>query len=209
MPPKTHMRFDNLLRNILSKQGCHIDSIYSLASIRKSENYACVRPFSSISRYDLLAGSLSYQTTSQRRPKVVLDAYSPTGFDVLNLLHFPPKVNNIGGIDSPVRKNEECIDNIEHSDSMNVVHMNSSIIVFPHSCFLWNITRPDQVTFDTLAIVALHKPPIQYLFIGSETPLHTTAVSNIQKQFKQQHNIIVEQMDIVRNDNTRIFYFSS
>jgi len=157
----------------------------------RNQNLFPMRYFSSISKYDLLAGSISHQGTSQRRPKVVLDAYSSSGFDVLNLLHVAPQ--NASVMSTSLTKPNP----MDEDSSPNAVHMKGSIIVFPYSCFLWNISRPDQVTLESLAIVALHKPPIQYLFIGSNKPIHKAELVTIQKNLKQQSNIIVEQMDLV------------
>ena len=177
--------------------------IYRSSNVSNPMNQSLVeiRSLSSISRYDLLAGSLSHQDAYQRRPKIVLDAYSSTGFDVLNLLHLPHSSGANGGdgltqtSSNQTKEQDVHNDNDDVRNSTNSVHMKGSIIVFPYSCFLWNVTS--NVTLESLAVVALHKPPIQYLFIGSEIPLVNTEFIKIQKYFKLQFNIIVERMDVV------------
>jgi len=92
--------------------------------------------------------------------------------------------------------------------------MNSSIIAFPNSCFLWNnVSQPKDVTLESLSIVQLlNQPsPIDYLFIGIDSDSGTGTgtgagagneipmeeLNRIKKEMKKQSNIVVEQMDVM------------
>lgn len=44
--------------------------------------------------------------------------------------------------------------------------MHGSIIAFPFGSFLWDISGPEDVTLESLAPVLLHRPKLEYLFIG-------------------------------------------
>lgn len=138
------------------------------------------RRFSDIGRgTDLLADSLAFGD----RRKIVLDAYYPTGFDVIGLLD-----NSTGGSSLSGEDEEERV----KSDTL---HMNGSIIAFPHSCFLWDVNEPKDVTVESLSLVVLHKPAVEFLFIGSNKPLPPRALNKIRTEFKPR-GIIVEQLDL-------------
>jgi len=134
------------------------------------------RTFSEFSRgHDLLADSLSFGN----RPKIVLDAYSVSGFDIMGMIYIP--------------KTEE----VEDSRSQNgVLHMNGSVIAFPHCCFLWKVSTPKDVTFESLAVVLLLKPAVEYLFIGCNATLPARELNRIKTEFKKR-NIVIEHLDIV------------
>ena len=74
--------------------------------------------------------------------------------------------------------------------------MNGSIIAFPDACFLWNVTTPKEVTLESLALIRLYKPTVEYLFIGCETPLPPRELNKIKKELRKK-DIVVEQMDIM------------
>jgi uncharacterized protein len=101
-----------------------------------------------------------------------LQAYAPTGFDVLNL----------------VKK----IDPNERAES-GALHMHGSIIVFPFGSFLWNISGPDDVTLESLAPVQLHRPKVEYLFIGCNEPIDRREIARIQAAMP---GLVVETMMI-------------
>lgn len=126
---------------------------------------------------DLLADSLAFG----ERKKIILDSYSPTGFDVLGIL---PKV-----------------DSDTEGESNEVLHMNGSIIAFPHACFLWNVSKPKDVTLESLSIVLMHNPSLEYLFIGSDKPLPPRELNRIRKELKEK-NVVVEQLDITNSMGT-------
>lgn len=107
------------------------------------------------------------------RPKVILLSYAPSGFDVQNT----------------VKK----VDNAEESDG--VVHMNGSILVFPFGCFLWKVESAVDVTLASLAPILLHRPKLDYLFIGCNGTIPAAELDVIQSAFRS-HNIVVEQMTL-------------
>lgn len=129
---------------------------------------------------DLLADSLAF---GEKR-KVILDAYAPTGFDVLGTLERPTYSN----IQQDPKENEQ-------ESQSNVVHMNGSIIAFPHACFLWNARGPKDVTLESLSAVMLHKPAIEFLFIGCSKTIPPRELNKIKRELKQK-GIVVEQLDL-------------
>jgi uncharacterized protein len=107
------------------------------------------------------------------RPKVILQCYAPSGFDVQNT----------------VKK----VDEAEVSDG--VVHMNGSILVFPFGCFLWKVESGADVTLESLAPVMLHRPKLDYLFIGCKGKVPSAELDRIQAAFRPL-GIVVEQMTL-------------
>uniref|UniRef100_A0A7R9WDE9 NADH dehydrogenase [ubiquinone] 1 alpha subcomplex assembly factor 3 n=1 Tax=Pseudictyota dubia TaxID=2749911 RepID=A0A7R9WDE9_9STRA len=128
---------------------------------------------------DLLEDSLAFGD----RRKIILDSYYPTGFDVIGMLEKPTAGASLAGEDEEDRVKSDTL------------HMNGSIIAFPHSCFLWKVSEPKDVTVDTLSLVVLHKPAVEFLFIGSNKPLPPRELNKIKKDFKPR-GIIVEQLDL-------------
>lgn len=109
-----------------------------------SQSLQCVRCSSGgwTSRgYDITADSLDWSD----KPKANITAYAPTGFDVQNT------VKRISELEAK---------------SDGIVHYNSSILVFPHGCFLWKAHTVQDITPESLAAVLLHRPKIEYLFLG-------------------------------------------
>lgn len=121
---------------------------------------------------DLLAGSLTWGDS----PKVILDGYSSSGFDVINV------VQKVG-------------DETEESDGSGAIHMMGSILAFPHACFLWNVTCIDDVTAESLAPAILHRPKLEYLFIGSDRPMSQERLNRIKTEFRKKE-IVVEQFNV-------------
>ena len=124
---------------------------------------------------DLLADSLAHGP----RRKIVLESYAPSGVDVKGLVH-------VG--DSP-----EEDDNIGED---KIIHMNGSIVAFPDACFLWNIKKPNEVTLESLSVIRLYDPPVEYLFIGCDKPIDPKELARIKKEFRKTE-IVTEQMDIM------------
>jgi uncharacterized protein len=150
------------------------------------------RAASSTHRHRVLAQS-SFSSWNQRghditgealefgdRPKVILQGFAPTGFDVNNL----------------VKK----IDPKEISESGSI-HMNGSIMAFPFGCFLWNVETASDVTLESLAPVKLHRPHLEYLFLGCNQPIDREELYRIQLEFRKQ-NIVVEQLDLATTVGT-------
>lgn len=144
-----------------------------------SQSLTCrTRSLSSITKgQDLLEDSLEHG--SQR--KIILDSYGPSGFDVKGMIR-------IG--DEPT--------NDEQPGDDAIIHMNGSIVAFPQACFLWNITRPGDITLESLSVVKLYKPTVEYLFIGCDSPMPKMELDRIKKEFGSGENhVIVEQMDVM------------
>jgi uncharacterized protein len=131
--------------------------------------------FSSVHKgQDLLADSLAFGP----KTKIILDSYYPqTGIDVHGMLEYttPPT---------------------EEESQKNILLMHGSIIAFPHACFLWRPRKAKEVTLESLAVVVLSKPSVEFLFIGCDTPLPPRELNRIKKDMSKRH-IVVEQMDIM------------
>ena len=125
---------------------------------------------------DLLAGSLAHGA----RRKIILESYAPSGFDVKGLI--------------AVGENPNEEDDSIGSDK--IIHMNSSIVAFPDSCFLWNVSTAKDVTVESLSVVKAYRPMVEYLFIGCDTPLPPRELNKIKREFRKK-DIVVEQMDIM------------
>ena len=132
---------------------------------------------------DLLGDSLA-NSGGQPIPKIILTAHGATGYDVVNLV-----------------KNMDPTD-----DSMNetggVVHMAGSILAFPGSCFLWNVRKHSELTIESLMPIMLHRPALEYLFIGSKHPVPPKTINQIKQAFVKMgaDRIVVEQMDVVSKE---------
>mmetsp|Transcript_792 Transcript_792/g.1337 ORF Transcript_792/g.1337 Transcript_792/m.1337 type:complete len:262 (-) Transcript_792:305-1090(-) len=124
---------------------------------------------------DLLEDSLAHGA----RRKIILESYAPSGVDVKGLIQVgdAPEEGALVGEDK-------------------IVHMNGSIVAFPHACFLWNVETPEDVTLASLSVVKLYEPAMEYLFIGCDKPLLPPELNKIKKEFRKK-GIVVEQMDIM------------
>jgi len=77
----------------------------------------------------------------------------------------------------------------------HMLHLNGSVLAFPHMCYLWNVSTPKDVTAESLAMVSLMKPPVDFLFIGSDTSLPPRELKRIRSKLKE-NGIVVEQLDL-------------
>jgi len=77
-----------------------------------------------------------------------------------------------------------------------VVHMNGSIMAFPDACFLWDVETPEKVTLESLAVVKMYRPTVEYLFIGCDNPLMPPLIQNIKREFRKK-GVVVEAMDVM------------
>jgi uncharacterized protein len=118
-----------------------------------------------------LAGSLAAGV----KPKIILDSYGPAGFDVINVIK---KVQD------------------DETSKSGTLLMNGSILAFPQSCFLWKIEDISEVTILALAPVILHRPKVEYLFLGSETPMQLDGLLIMKKRLRE-FGITFEQLDLV------------
>ena len=117
-------------------------------------------------------------------PRVVLEGYSSSGFDVMNVIEKIKKE----------QKSEESEDPQEPPESGNI-HIMGSMMSFPNSCFLWNVKSIDDVTIESLAPAILYRPKLEYLFIGSERPMKREVFLQIRSELKDR-SIVVEQLSI-------------
>jgi len=130
----------------------------------------CIRHFSEIPG----GADILQEDAEEERPKLVLEAYAPTGFDVSNM----------------IQKVDEELD-VESGD----VHMTSSIIAFDRACFLWNhVESAQDVTYESLAPVLVYRPKLKYLFLGCNTPI--PQLYEIKTRLKQEAGIVTEQLTI-------------
>jgi len=125
---------------------------------------------------DFLAGSLAAGV----KPKIILDSYGPAGFDVINVIK---KVQD------------------DETSKSGTLLMNGSILAFPQSCFLWKIEDISEVTILALAPVILHRPKVEYLFLGSETPMQLDGLLIMKKRLRE-FGITFEQLDLANTMGT-------
>ena len=116
--------------------------------------------------------------------KIVLDSYMPTGFDVMGMLDHAQDFDD---------------DNDESLKKSPTLHMNGSMIAFPTSCFLWDVAGPKDVTLESLSLVLLREPSVEFLFIGCNHPLPPRELNKIRREMKER-GIVVEQLDLVRDE---------
>lgn len=113
------------------------------------------------------------------RRKIVLESYAPSGVDVTGLVR-------VGGLPE---------EGLRAGDDV-VVHLHGSVAAFPDACFLWDVTAPGDVTLESLAVVALYRPAVEYLFIGCDRPLLPPAMAEIKREFRKK-GVVVEAMDVM------------
>lgn len=85
---------------------------------------------------------------------------------------------------------------LDTTEQVNTLLMNGSVIVFPHSCYLWKPSSAKEVTLESLSMIVLCKPSVEFLFIGCDSPLPPRELNRIKKEMKKKH-IVVEQMDVM------------
>lgn len=112
--------------------------------------------------------------------KIVLDSYMPTGFDVMGMLDHAKEFDD---------------DNDESLKKSPTLHMNGSMIAFPTSCFLWDVTGPKDVTLESLSLILLREPSVEFLFIGCNHPLPPRELNKIRRELKES-GVVVEQLDL-------------
>jgi uncharacterized protein len=89
-------------------------------------------------------------------------------------------------------KNEEE----EEKEKVNTLLMNSSILAFPHVCYLWKPSSAKEVTLESLSMVSLCKPLVEFLFIGCDSPLPPRELNRIKTEMRKKQ-IVVEQMNVM------------
>lgn len=149
---------------------------------------------------DLLEHSSS-PTNDDGTPKIILDSYYPnTGIDVLGLLDSSNPIHTTLTTDHNSNNNHSNSnsnnDIQEHDNTPKSILMNSSILAFPHACYLWKPKTVKEITLESLSMVPLCKPSIEYLFIGSDTPMPPRELNRIKKGLSKYH-IVVDQLDVM------------
>ena len=87
------------------------------------------------------------------------------------------------------------VDPNERAES-GTLHMNGSILAFPFGCFLWNIETVEEITLESLAPVILHRPKLDYLFVGGNTGHIPAAELTRIREELQKHTIVFEKLDL-------------
>jgi uncharacterized protein len=83
--------------------------------------------------------------------------------------------------------------------SLGIVHLNGSILCFPNAAYMWNVRNLKELTIESLAPIALYRPKLEYLFLGSEESIHPSLIDKIREGFAKENNeLVVEPMDLVR-----------
>ena len=127
---------------------------------------------------DLLGDSLQYSNT-YGAPKVILHGHSSTGFDVNRIL----------------KKMDQTDKSLDRS--AGIVHLKGSILCFPTACYMWNVSNNDQLTVESLSSVILHRPKLEYLFLGSDETISPTVIKEIRDQLAVDNSeLVVEPMDL-------------
>lgn len=120
--------------------------------------------------HDLTFESLTFGT----RPKLMLQGYANTGFDVFN----------------SIKKMDE-----QETAESGTLHLCGSILAFPNGCFLWNVETADDVNVESLSPILLHRPKLEYLFIGCNQFIPKENMDRIRLYFRDQ-NIVAEKLDL-------------
>lgn len=125
---------------------------------------------------DLLSDSLAHNFGA---PKIILHAHGNSGFDVGNV------VKNMDPSDPELLKTK------------GIVHMAGSILAFPTACYMWNVRDPQEITMEKLAPLRLLRPKLEYLFIGSSSPIPMSIIEALKQELTdEQSSIVIEPMNL-------------
>lgn len=125
---------------------------------------------------DLLADSLAH---NDGVPKIILHGHSSTGFDVVNM------IKNMDHQDEDLRQ------------TGGIVHCTGSILALPSACFLWNVRQSQDLTVDSLAPILLHRPKLEYFFLGSNVPIDHGRIQSIRQELRRNNpDLVVESLDL-------------
>jgi uncharacterized protein len=157
--------------------------------------------------HDLTSESLAFGGGS--RPKVVLQGYGPSGFDVFNMVKKMDarQVSN-GTLHMHVSlmicmptSNQPLLP-MYHlslssflSSACSYVRTQGSIIAFSDACFLWKVERPADLTLESLAPVLLHHPGMEILLLGCHGNPPPLEMNRIRLAL-QERNIALEKSRI-------------
>lgn len=187
----SYLRRSKQIRTIQTTTTLRVSRTINTTNNNNNNTRATRLLFSTISRgYDLTADFMTPNDNDNGElikvpPKIILSGYSNTGFDVMNVI--------------------KRIDTTEINTEQGLIHMNGNIIAFPNGCFLWkNISTPADVSIESLSIIHLYRPKLQYLFIGynnnntKNNNLSHEKLQKIQKHFSTSslHNIVIDVMSL-------------
>lgn len=168
-----------------SARGCSESKVHQFSSAPCSSFYHRQQQWERERRYmnswqghgtDLLSDSLAH---NDGVPKIVLHGHSSTGFDVLNM------IKNMDQEDKNLRQ------------TGGIVHCTGSILALPSACFLWNVRQPQELTVDSLAPILLYRPKLEYLFLGSDSPIHLEKIESIRQELRRDNpSLVVEALDL-------------
>ena len=74
--------------------------------------------------------------------------------------------------------------------------MNGSVLAFPFGCFFWDVKSIEEVTLESLAPVLLHRPKLEYLFIGANGGQIPSYEMTRIRAALQKRNIVIEKLDL-------------
>lgn len=84
---------------------------------------------------------------------------------------------------------------------INDVVVNQSVILLPHSMFLWNVREAKDITIESLSIFPLIFPTIEILFVGCGETLEKPFSKEITQHFREK-GIIIEACGSVNAAST-------
>lgn len=62
---------------------------------------------------------------------------------------------------------------------------------------MWNVSNNDQLTVESLSSVILHRPKLEYLFLGSDKTISPTVIKEIRDRLAVDNSeLVVEPMDL-------------
>jgi uncharacterized protein len=155
--------------------------------------------------HDLTSESLAFGGGS--RPKVILQGYGPSGFDVFNMVKKMDarQVSN-GTLHMHVslmlciQATNPSADASPLTLTHSYLHLllrttQGSIIAFSDACFLWKVERPADLTLESLAPVLLHHPGMEILLLGCHGNPPPLEMNRIRLAL-QERNIALEKSRI-------------
>jgi len=74
---------------------------------------------------------------------------------------------------------------------VNETHVHGSVVILPHSFFIWEAKTFEDITKESLSLFTMLHPTIEVLFIGCGDVMHKPLDAALTRHFKQK-GIIVE-----------------
>jgi NADH dehydrogenase [ubiquinone] 1 alpha subcomplex assembly factor 3 len=103
------------------------------------------------------------------------------------------------GVDGDLPTTIEGYD--EYGFIVNQVEMRGSIMVFPQFSMLWNVSKMQDITVESLQLVHLMTPPVETLIIGCGETLTQNLPKEVYDHFKER-GIVVEIMNSINASAT-------